>query len=236
MTVLATIQPKSFTTNLGIDLSNETTTSQPILTNTSDTIFYAPTADDQINQFNTSTSEETTNAEDQAYVVPIKVILHTEHVHQDPNDNGTFLKFNYILLRTNETAYHGHFATDEEAERLSLLKAENETNIPLNNTTADNDEEEHSSSTTNASPMNVLINQIGDQYDEITEQTIVNEQGVVVGRFNEISWKRPNDREVAGQQNVNDNTEINERAMSSESDQENDRHYSQILQWIHFNL
>lgn len=221
---------------MGTSLTNETTTSVPILTDRSDNvtgIFYVSKSDDQTQMFNTSSSEETNNLEDEAYIIPIKVILHAEHVHQSPSDNETFLKFDYILMRTNDTSYHGHFQTDEEAERLKLRANENNTNIQLNVTI----EQDDLISTSSVSPMDVLVNENGDQYNRINEQTIVNDGGIVVGRYNEIAWKRRDFQEIIAQPNINENREVNaDRAMSSESDQENDRHYSQILPWIHFNL
>lgn len=221
---------------------NETTTLQHILTDRSDNvtgIFYNSKSDDQIQIFNTSSSEETTNSDDVAFIVPIKVILHAEHVHQDPSDNATFLKFNYILMRTNDTAYHGHFEPDDKAERLTSLMNGNETNIQQNDTNVDT-EQEDLISTSSVSPLGVLVNENGEQYEQINEQTIVNDDGVIVDRYNEIAWKNRNAEEPNSQPNINENKENKEipvdRAISSETDQENDRHYSQILQWIHFNL
>lgn len=217
-------------------LTNETTTSEPIFADRSDNItgiFYIAKSDDQTQLFNANSSEETNNAEDDAYVIPIKVILHAEHVHQSPSDSGTFLKFNYILMRTNDTSYHGHFETDEQAERLTRLNNENGTNVQFNVT----DEQDDGISTSSMSPIEVLVNENGDQYDQINEQTIVNDDGVIVDRFNEIAWKRRDYQEAITQPNVNENrVGSGDRAMSSETDQENDRHYSQILPWIHFNL
>lgn len=217
-------------------LTNETTTSEPILADRSDNItgiFYITKSDDQTQLFNANSSEETNNSEDDAYVIPIKVILHAEHVHQSASDNETFLKFNYILMRTNDTSYHGHFETDEQAERLTRLKNENSSNNQFNAT----DEQDDGIATSTASPVEVLVNDNGDQYDRINEQIIVNDDGAIVDRFNEIAWKRRDYQEAITQPNVNENKVGNgDRAMSSETDQENDRHYSQILPWIHFNL
>lgn len=216
---------------------NYFTTMGTSLTDRSDNVtgkFYVAKSDDQTQLFNASSSEETNDSEDEAYIVPIKVILHAEHVHQSPSDNETFLKFNYILMRTNETSYHGHFQTDEKAERLKLITNENSTNIPPLNVT---NEQDDLISTSSVSPMDVLVNENGDQYNRINEQTIVDEDGVVVGRYNEITWKRRDYQDITALPNINENREVNaDRAMSSESDQENDRHYSQILPWIHFNL
>lgn len=235
VSVMAHAEPNYFTT-MGTSLTNETTMSVPSSTDRSDNVtgkFYVAKSDDQTQLFNASSSEETNDSEDEAYIVPIKVILHAEHVHQSPSDNETFLKFNYILMRTNDTSYHGHFQTDEKAERLKLITNENGTNIQLNVT----NEQDDLISTSSVSPMDVLVNENGDQYNRINEQTIVNEDGVVVGRYNEIAWKRRDYQDITVLPNINENREANaDRAMSSESDQENDRHYSQILPWIHFNL
>lgn len=236
----STTQPATTVSILDTNLINETTTSQPIVSERSDNItgiFYISKSDDPTQFLNTSSSEETTNLDDAAYIIPIKVILHAEHVHRDPNNNETFLKFNYILMQTNDTSYHGHFESDDSAERLTPLKNVNETNAQLNDTNVDNVTDE-SISTTSVSPISVLVNKDGDQYDQINEQIIVNDDGVITNRFNEIAWKRQNvESQISPPNVIIENKEITgDRAMSSESDQENDKHYSQILQWIHFSL
>lgn len=234
MSVIANVEPNtSMETTTDTSLTNETTTSEPTVTNRSDNvtdIFYMTKSYDQTQTqpYSTSSSEETNYPEDDAYIVPINVILHAEHVHQSPSDNDTFLKFNYILLKTNDSSYHGHFKTDEEAEHLKLLTNENDPNVQFNVT----NEQDDLISTSSVSPIDVLVNEYGEQYDQINEQTIINDDGVIVARYNEIAWRRRNYHA-----NANEYREFNmDKAMSSESDQQNDRHYSQILQWIHFNL
>ncbi|XP_037044500.1 uncharacterized protein LOC119080318 isoform X2 [Bradysia coprophila] len=232
VSVVASPQPNIFTSSD----PTLTTTSEPT-TDRSDNItgiFLISKPDDQL--FNASSTEEINSSDDDAYIIPIKVILHAEHVHQSPDDNGTFLKFNYILMRTNDTSYHGHFDTDENAERLKLFRNEdNRTDIQFNSTSEPDDSSTAPSSS--ISPLDVFVNENGDQYDRLNEQIIVNEDGVVVSRYNEIAWKRQNDHEVTAQpKDTIGQDESGDRAMSSEIDQENDRHYSQILPWIHFNL
>lgn len=51
-------------------------------------------------------------SDDSAYIIPIKIILPAPHIHARP-DNGTFEQFNYILLQTNDSAYHAHLANDK---------------------------------------------------------------------------------------------------------------------------
>lgn len=216
----------------------EVTTSSPpmmIKDNTTGTL-YISKSDDQTQSNATSSSEETLNdSDDDAYIIPIKVILHAEHVHQSSDDNGTFLKFNYILMQTNDTSYHGHFESDEHADRLKLLRTENVTF----STTAEPDVD--SMPTSSVSPtmpvMDVLVDENGEQYEQINERTVVNDEGVVVSQYNEIAWKRRNDQEMYTQLRLSDEEIVEaDRAMSSESDQENDRHYSKILPWIHYYL
>lgn len=222
---------------MGTSLLIDATTYEPVATDRSDDvaeIFYTSKSDDDQMQ-NTSSPEETNNSDDDAYVIPIKVILHAEHVHRSSGDNETFLKFNYILMRTNETSYHGHFETDEMAERFKLLRNDNYTNVQFNVT----EQPDGVSETSSVSPISILVNANGDQYVQLNERIIVNDDGVIVIRFNEIAWKREDYQyqETNTQPIVDKNQDLSEdRAMSSESDQENDRHYSQILPWIHFNL
>lgn len=61
--------------------------------------------------------DETTESSEsnEAYEIPLKIILPVPHVHANVNapDNGTFERYNYILLKVNDSAFHEHFAYDK---------------------------------------------------------------------------------------------------------------------------
>lgn len=74
---------------------------------------------------NNFTDEENSSPEDKAYVIPIRVILPIEHAHAQPrtSDNdldSTYLKYNYLMLKTNDINYHEHLDTDRP-EKLKAL-------------------------------------------------------------------------------------------------------------------
>lgn len=81
---------------------------------------------------NNFTDEELSNPEDKAYVIPIRVILPIEHAHAEPltsdeNIESIYLKYNYLMLKTNDITYHEHLDTD----RPEKLKAFNHSSKSL---------------------------------------------------------------------------------------------------------
>lgn len=74
---------------------------------------------------NNFTDEENFSPEDQAYVIPIRVIIPIEHAHAQPRTSeddldNTYLKYNYLMLKTNDINYHEHLDTDRP-EKLKVL-------------------------------------------------------------------------------------------------------------------
>ncbi|KAJ6638126.1 hypothetical protein Bhyg_10859, partial [Pseudolycoriella hygida] len=102
----------------------------------------------------------------------------------DPSDNATR---NFYIARSNDAtqqlnmssseetnsaeddAYVVPIRTDEEAERLTLWKNENDTINEISSTTDDNGD---LTSTSPVSPVDILVNENGDQFDQINQQTI----------------------------------------------------------------
>lgn len=48
---------------------------------------------------------------DAPFVLPLKIILPVEHVHKS-KANNSYVRYNYILLKVDDTAYHEHFPND----------------------------------------------------------------------------------------------------------------------------
>lgn len=74
---------------------------------------------------NNISDEENSSPEDKAYVIPIRVILPIEHAHaesriSDDDFDRTYLKYNYLMLKTNNVNYHEHLDTDRP-EKLKVL-------------------------------------------------------------------------------------------------------------------
>lgn len=109
--------------NFSISLSDMNTNAD---TNTDPTT--ASTDFDSVNEilrvkFNESTSliEEYTDTVDNStydsYVVPLKIILPVEHVHKIA-ENGSFARFNYILLKVDDPTYHEHIKNSDKSDLL----------------------------------------------------------------------------------------------------------------------
>lgn len=64
----------------------------------------------------------TLNEDDNAYIIPIKIILPITHIHKI-SENDSFVQYDYILLQTNDTSYHAHFNNDKPV----ILFPENKT-------------------------------------------------------------------------------------------------------------
>lgn len=79
------------------------------------------------------------NEDDDAYIIPIRIILPVVHVHAIP-ENSTFTQYNYIILQTNDTSYHQHVDTDKSdiliPEDRSKILSTLLNVLPLNETAA----------------------------------------------------------------------------------------------------
>lgn len=193
------------------------------------------------NPTTTSMSNETDNS-DLAYVIPIRIIIHAQHAHRDPNSNETFLKYDSMVLKSNDTNYHEHLRVDQP-EPLKILelnhslimsKHDNETNA-LNLTEGKNITED-------VKPLKIMTNDKGEYFESVTQHTVHDENGKPVAEFEDlipINLEQLYNANVPNeQQPIVRTTDDNDDVASSANDldQKNDEHYGKILQWIHFNL
>lgn len=75
---------------------------------------------------NLNVTVEQSSEEDKAYIIPLKIILPIEHAHpivnaseEDNEIQRHFLKYKYLMLKTNDVNFHGHLDNDKP-ERLKI--------------------------------------------------------------------------------------------------------------------
>lgn len=79
-------------------------------------------------KFNTSIDDGGTAADmdptsDAPYVIPLKIILPVEHVHKSKTNNS-YIRYNYILLKVDDIAYHEHIPSDNTEILFPLVDNE----------------------------------------------------------------------------------------------------------------
>lgn len=203
--------------------------------------------------------------DDSAYIIPIKIILPIPHIHAVP-ENGTFEQFNYILLQTNDSAYHGHLANDkpdilypqnvthvdgQQPQRPASSANKNNTAItPTTNAAINN------STQTNLDDLdlaNGMINGSGSGAEPIDDNNIVTNRTIhLVDRDGFLyqhtkKYKILDDDgkvavefgEVAVIRPIEESivtTTARSTGRQQTDDEQFDDHYSQILQWIQYKL
>lgn len=63
--------------------------------------------------------------DDSRFVIPLRVILPVEHIHNNDKDDpdGPFVKYNYYVLKSDDETYHEHLNTDP-GEIVNIYKEE----------------------------------------------------------------------------------------------------------------
>lgn len=186
-------------------------------------------------------SDETINPDnetvnDDAYIIPIRIIINAEHAHLQQNDaiNGTkqYVKYDYILLQTNDSTLHKHFDNDSP-DMLQIDETFQSLPLSLNSTK------------TNSTRKYFINEKTGQNYESKIEHTILDEQGEIAVQFDELKAvrKKQDEEDDAMMSGINlkheQDTIVDTAAVaptSSDIDQKNDEHYGKILQWIHYNL
>lgn len=161
---------------------------------------------------------ETATADDDAYIIPIKIILPVTHVHAVP-ENNTFERFEFIVLRTGDPHYHEHLPNDFP----DVLLPDNQT-FEGNGTDFEN-------VTVVSSDGRTLVDQEGYRYQRTKLNQIPNELGDVVHEFEDITEVRTFDAPATTARNSKESVEP-----MGENDEKYDEHYGKILKWIHYYL
>lgn len=217
--------------------------------------------------YNDADSDESTESSEsnEAYVIPLKIILPVPHVHTVAPENGTFQRFNYILLKINDSAFHEHFAYDKPLHLFPLSESTSSSSsssisIDTTPTSADSTSERDSDTQTtpfgsdneiyrhrdrhtrNQSDTAVLLTDSeGYRYQRGKLHQILNETGDIVAEFEDISPARV---EVPAEMNSNrvisSARELQFDGTTEEpvaaNDDAYDEHYGKMLQWIHYHL
>lgn len=213
----------------------------------------------------TSILDDNTDVESSSYasyVVPLKIILPIEHVHRSTK-NDTFERFNYILLKVDDSSYHEHIYSDNsdfllpvEPINRNILQSADVKTVSENEYTADttpnminviepetqtefNIEQHIQHDDSDA----ILVDAAGYQYELSKHYEVVNEHGTPVIEFDEIAMLRPDDPDKPHNQiskRILNNDDAPKPTTATESTQKNndryENHYAKLLQWIHYHL
>lgn len=204
---------------------------------------------------NTGDDDETTDSSEsnEAYEIPLKIILPVAHVHAHAQGNGTFERFNYILLKVNDSAYHEHFAYDKPLHLFPVNGSTNNTtptsvdstserdNLTQTTTfSGDNEIHRNVQNTRNRSDVVLLADREGYRYQRGKLHQILNETGEVVAEFEDINYARIEVPEMKSNRVASSARKLQLEGTTEEPDAANDdaydQHYGKMLQWIHYHL
>ncbi|XP_055716773.1 selenoprotein P-like [Phlebotomus papatasi] len=179
-------------------------------------------------EFSTQRQEdpETERENDEGFIIPIKVILPVEHIHHFGNQS-TFTKYNYIVLRTDNTTYHGHLNSDR-GEKLTIdQNAVNgggyyPTEYQEITTTPPQDNFEEENLKEFEEEKLIFVNDKRDQYQKVKTYKIPSDNGQVT--FDEVSPVIGEFEEFV--------SEVN----STQDLKQMDDHYEKLLQWLDYTL
>lgn len=73
--------------------------------------------------------ENNDSTSDAPYVIPLKIILPVEHVHKSAANNS-YVRYNYILLKVDDIAYHEHIPSDNTEILFPLVDNSGQTENP----------------------------------------------------------------------------------------------------------
>lgn len=185
-----------------------------------------------------------------AFVLPLKIILPIRHAHAATSGNGSYQQYDYIILKLNDSAFHGHFDSDKP---LHLFPLPNESSTPTADDIVSIDDERVASNALSGSndgeneiqriitrnKSNVYTDEEGFRYQKANEYKIVNETGDVVVEFDEFRYDQSDKVSVLPNREVEPEArelKSNENTYESPDVDTYDAHYSKMMQWIYFYL
>lgn len=209
--------------------------------------------------------DNTDSQSNEAYAIPLKIILPVPHVHALAPENGTFQRFNYILLKVNDSAFHEHFAYDKPVHLFPVSESTNNSDssssINLSTTTptyGDSTSERDSFTQTtpfggdneiyrnyhntngNSDAAVLLTDSEGYRYQRGKLHQILNESGVIVNEFEDIHYARIEEADTKSNRDVSSARELQLDRTTEEpaaaNDDAYDQHYGKMLQWVHYHL
>lgn len=191
-----------------------------------------------------------------SYVIPLKIILPVEHVHKSEK-NGSFERFNYILLKVDDATYHEHISSDNTD---FLLPVDEKFNAATMKPDSDSEKENHTDDNipnaldadgkkSIAKPMQngegdtILVDSQGYRYELGKHYQIMDEQGTAVVEFDDIEMERPKvlaksnapvSKRVLSDEDIPKPT--TESAKANIANDKYEGHYAKIFQWLHYHL
>lgn len=197
----------------------------------------------------------------EAYAIPLKIILPVPHVHALAPENRTFQRFNYILLKVNDSAFHEHFAYDKPMHLFPVSESTNNSSTITNTTTptygdssserdnftrttpfgSDNEIYRNYHNTRSNSDAAVLLTDSeGYRYQRGKLHQILNENGDIVNEFEDIHYARIEGSDMTSNRDDSSARELQLDRTTEEpvaaNDDAYDQHYGKMLQWIHYHL
>lgn len=253
-------------TNSEIDDGRETTTELPYIVdvgvrNENEIVKFSPPISTSIIDDSNSDIESSSYA---SYIVPLKIILPVEHVHKTKHDNGSFERFNYILLKVDDASYHEHIYSDNSD---FLLPVERNTKSPTTKSVSGNSATETATNTSNminadrheiiSDPIQrdnnnangredsdtVLVDSQGYRYALSKHYNIMDEQGASAVEFDEIAmvrdWTQTKSNHSSKRILIDHTpkpTTVEPTQKSNVHNELYEGHYAKIFQWLHYHL
>lgn len=186
------------------------------------------------------------NESNEPFVVPLKIILPITHAHAFTPANGSYLQYNYIVLKMNDSAFHKHFDDDKPLHLFPLpndsVAPTTESDDPFDTTNetstlnADASGENNFTRIIGRNESIVFTDDEGIRYKVAAHHKILNDAGDIALEFDEFRYD-----EQKQMIQVPPNYEISPESMETEGDEistydENHIHYSKMMQWIYFQL
>lgn len=212
-----------------------------------------------------ATDKDNDNSSDySSYLIPLKIILPVEHVHKT-NDNHSFSRYNYILLKSDDPSFHEHINTDNSDLLISvnannmLISTSDNTDIIDTTTETANDKSsktiinemraddgetiKNASASSETNLSTILVDTQGYRYELTKHHQILNENREAVVEFDDIEMVRPqseNDIKMHISRRIeNDDDpklENNDSQFTLNATRLYEAHYIKIFSWLHYQL
>lgn len=185
------------------------------------------------------------------FVVPLKIILPITHAHPFTPANGSYMQYDYIVLKINDSAFHQHFSDDKPLHLFPLLNdsvtptTESDDPFDSRNETstlhADTSGENEFKRINGQNESIVFTDDEGIRYKVAEHHKILNDAGDIAFEFDEFRYDEqkeailipPNDEIKPESTERDSETRYDENTYD---DSENHIHYSKMMQWIYFQL
>lgn len=202
-----------------------------------------------------SYNDESTEGSDSndGFIVPLKIILPIRHAHANASSNSSYEQFNYVVLKSNDSAFHEHLSDDKP---LHLFPARNKS-VEHATPTTDNsiiaDKSNGTSTTVNSGAttngneidrhddkvIDIWADNDGFRYKKLKQHRIYNEAGDQVVEFDEFVYDSQEEVTVPSNRLVEDGRDLSDdegNLDDSNAEDMYDYHYAKIMAWLHYQL